>query len=116
MKAILIEPAAHCISVVLWNGHLQEIYNLLGVDIVEAVHPRHTSYFITLYVDEEGLYRPDQQFFQIAGYPSPLAGRALMVGPPDTEGNDTELELGLITVSSLIEWVVPLSSVMGAKQ
>jgi hypothetical protein len=51
---------------------------------VVAGKPIHT------YVDDEGLFRPDQSFFTLAGYPSPLAGYMLVLAST-YDGNEDDL-------------------------
>ena len=78
MKAILIDAVKREVREVEYNGTLENIYDLVGCDIVEA--PRVEDNGDAVYVDEEGLLKPQQNFFVYDGYPQPLAGNGLLLG------------------------------------
>jgi len=108
MRAMLIDPKAvpHIVEVD-WDGTLQEIYRLLDVEIIDAVRIGDNAGAI--YVDDEGLLKCREElerrgfFFGPQG--QPLAGRGLLVGPVDEDGNDTECKLSLNMVREyLIPW------------
>jgi len=87
MKAYLIDPVQRDITLVdvAEEETLQDIYDKLSytdheVDLIEAVR---IDDFHCIYVDEEGLFKPDQDFFNFRITNTNtirLAGRGLVVG------------------------------------
>lgn len=59
---------------------------------------------MTLWVNEEGLFRGDQKFFKFAGYDQPLAGYGLITGPAGPEGETQGTELTVAQVERYIRW------------
>lgn len=85
MKAILIDPVAHTVTEVEYNGTLADLYTHLKCDMIEAaVHdiPRHI-----LYVDEEGTFKPNSMF-EIDGADQPYLGRGVILGFDPNSGAD----------------------------
>lgn len=78
MRAILIDPFNREISEVEFNGDFHEIYKLIDCDTftVATINHRQDGIFI----DDDGLFKPDQAFFWHRGYPQPLAGKGLILG------------------------------------
>jgi hypothetical protein len=69
------------------NGYIEPVYGRVG----------------TVYVNEEGLLvglpaNPRATFFvrEMFGHPHRLVGTALIVGPADTEGNDTDVRPAVV--------------------
>lgn len=89
MKAYLIDPDARSINEVDVDKSLglEAYYRLLDCDMIEAA--AFNEHGDVAYVDEEGLLKTQTKFFQIAGYPQPLAGKGLVVGT-DQEGETVE--------------------------
>ena len=81
--AYLIDPAARTITPVEYTGHYTNIYTHIGADCFDCarVYPNGDGIF----VDDEGLLKPQEHFFLHRNYPSPLAGKGLMLGV-DSEG------------------------------
>jgi hypothetical protein len=77
MLAILIDPFTETIEVVDYSGDWQDISTLLECSLFTTIDLGDSD---TLYVDDEGLYVEDQRFFNLEGYPQPLAGRGLVLG------------------------------------
>jgi hypothetical protein len=73
----------------------QRVYGLIGCELVQAVPP--DDCLDSLYVDEEVLLRgPLPPLFATDLYPyDPLVGRALLMGAPDSDGNETPATLAL---------------------
>lgn len=79
IKAILIDPFTQKITAMEIEPSLQVYYKLLDCELVEAVHSRSLSRDNFLYVDEEGLFKgDDQKFFELQGW-GYLAGKALVL-------------------------------------
>lgn len=54
----------------------------------------------TIYVNEEGLLMrlpQNERIGEVADYPYPLVGNALIVGPADSDGNDTDVPAHIVT-------------------
>jgi hypothetical protein len=74
------------------------------IDIVTLDHSSKGD--VTMIVDDEGLYVPDQKFFTFAGLKQPFAGKALLTGT-NHEGETVSLP-SVITpdlVKSRIRWL-----------
>ena len=83
MKAYLIDPFEKSITEVDYSGNYQDLSAICGYDTfaVATFNDEGDGVF----VDDEGLFKPDQKFFIIGSYPQPLAGRGLVLGV-DGEG------------------------------
>jgi hypothetical protein len=104
MKAYLIDPAKRSILEVGTDAELQSIYDLLGVDIIEAVRPVNVQGDI-IYIDEEGKLKDDQPMFFCRLWPHDiLMGKGLWIGT-DEEGNNASAEMPLAYVKAHIVWV-----------
>lgn len=98
----LIDPESKLVSVVSVSD-FKDIQKHLECDIFTTVRALDNG--DTLYVDDMSLIdgKP-REFFMFEGYPSPIAGRGLLLGAtPD--GNDTDCETELIDAAMLVEWL-----------
>lgn len=73
-----ILPAIHDAS------DYKEISRMIGADLFTVVHLNDKGDMV--FVDDEGLLNGQRYFFNIRGYPQPLAGNGLVLGT-DQEGN-----------------------------
>lgn len=96
MQAYIIDPHTKTVSTYTYSGNWRDISKAIGCDLFDVVT---TPEGYSLYVDDEGLYVPDQAFFLWKGLPMPLAGKAMLLGPVDDEGNTTEITVPLIEVA-----------------
>lgn len=109
-KAYLIDPVKLDVTEVIINGDYTEIYKHIDCEIFTAVEVnKHGD---TIYIDDEGLFVPDQVFFMHSGYPhQPLAGKGLLLGT-DEEGESVNphcsLEETIKAVSFLTRYQVLL--------
>jgi hypothetical protein len=78
MKAFLIDPFEKSISEVDYSGDYNDIYKLIDAQLFDVVYIDGNN---CIYVDDEGLFRNDQAFFQV-GY-AMLAGYGLVLGTND---------------------------------
>jgi hypothetical protein len=89
-KAYLIDPTAfQSVREIEWSGKFtgpNGAYELLGVDRIEAARLEHGSVFF----DEEGLGRHPHGFY-IRDTATAIAGKGLIVGLPDVDGNETDV-------------------------
>lgn len=101
MQAYLIDPADQTIETVHYDGDWKTISYWINSDTFDVASTEDLS----IYIDDEGLFKPDQAFFTITGFPQPLAGRALVLGPPDEDGETTECPLNPSQVASRVRFV-----------
>lgn len=102
MQAYLIDPIDQTIETVEYTGEWQTIYTYIDCDTFDVAS---TSDGLSIYVDDEGMMKADQAFFMIKGYPQPLAGRALVLGPPDEDGETTECPLNPSQIQARVTFV-----------
>lgn len=79
--AILIDPQTKTVSEVETTGTCEDMYRLIGCDLIDVVYLPHGNMLI---VDDEGLLKPNCLFL-IQGFPQPLAGKALLIGQSDED-------------------------------
>ena len=96
----LIDPFEKTITPVYYDGDYRSIYTL--IDCSTFTVASCGSY--DLFVDDEGLFREDQQFFATVDYPQPLGGKALVTGV-DEEGNTIPPSITLEELEARVMWV-----------
>ena len=96
-KAYLINAEARTITEVT-VGPYTDIYPLLGCDTFTCVGLEDED---TLYVDDEGLLKPQMHFIMYEGYPEPLAGNGLVMGT-DSEGESIDPKMSLEDLKSRV--------------
>jgi hypothetical protein len=101
MKAYLIDPYKHTVTKVDYSGHYEDIYKLLDCDTFDCVG---FNGFDTVYIDDEGLYKDDKEFFCIDGYPQPLCGKALVLGT-NRHGDSIAPKIGLTKLRSMVTFI-----------
>lgn len=92
MKAILIDPFEQSVKEVDYSGDFREIYQLIGAECFDCAR---ISRMDGIFVDDEGLLNAPTHFFEHEEYPSPLAGKGLVVGcnnQGDSESCKTTIE------------------------
>lgn len=106
MRAILIDPFERTVTEVEFNGDWRSIKEHIGngCDLFWT-GPRLPNED-TVYVDDEGLFKSDQEFFQFSDYPEPLAGRGLVLGT-DERGDSVEVKSTLEEIRELVTFVIP---------
>jgi hypothetical protein len=78
MKAFLINPFDKTVSEVDYSGDYKDIYKLINAELFDVVYIDGNN---AIYVDDEGLFKNEQAFFQV-GY-AMLAGYGLVLGTDD---------------------------------
>ncbi len=101
LRAILIDPLLRVISEVNVDNDLQSFYDILNIRTLAMVNIDNTN---SLYIDDEGLLNNDNSLFEIASYPQPLAGRALVVAHNE-EGETIETTLNIDQIRAMVGWV-----------
>lgn len=110
IKGYLIDPIALTISVVqLDRGDINQMYKLLGVESFDCA--RINAQGDAIFVDDEGLLKsqPANNFFQCDWYPTPLAGKGLVLGV-DSRGNSTDPKVSIedmVAHTYGISWLMP---------
>lgn len=103
MRAMLIDPEEQTFEEVDWNGSCQHAYELLKCELVEILKPMGRPF--VLYVDERGkLHRPRPAKFYVDGLPVWVYGRALAVGRPDRNGDDTPFTYDEEFLANFVNW------------
>ena len=102
MRAYLINPFAREVLRVNYDGDFNQIYEFLGgVRCFTCVTINQEG--DSVYVDDEGLFNGDNEFFSVAGYPEPLAGFGLVLGC-DREGESVAPSLTLETLRDRVKF------------
>lgn len=101
LSYFLINPFDQTIAPVYYDGELSSMYALLQCNCVTVAGcPRYD-----LFVDDEGLFKPEQKHFFCFDYPSqPLAGMALVAGC-DSQGNAVPPDITLEELEDRIMFV-----------
>jgi len=117
MKAYLIDPTTRTVKPLLVSERLElpEIYRLLECDLIDVVDvssgpaPRQQSDH-SLYVDDEGLFKPEPSYFRLGDHSQPFAGKALLLGngwDQDQTHMDVSPTLTLAELCGMVAWCVP---------
>ena len=104
MNAYFINPFSKKITTVDYDGDYQSISRLIDAsrgyfDVVRLYGNQDAAF-----VDDEGLYVEDQQFWIHRNYPQPLAGKALVLGCND-EGDSIEPQTSFETLTNDIQFI-----------
>ena len=112
-KAILINPFMKTVTEVpyQYGGSYTQITDYIATP--EAPKPLFTCVGIndegdSIFVDDEGLYRETQAFFEFEGYPQPLQGFGLVLGCDD-EGETVAPSVTLDQVAARISWAAGIA-------
>ena len=101
LKVIVVDPALCLIYEKTIKNNLEGLQHAIGDHHIEFVAIDGKNH---AYVDEEGLFREDQQFFVI-NYPNgnkaPIAGKAIILGD-DGEGGEADTTLSVTDIGKLI--------------
>ena len=90
IKAIIVDPIAKTLTPVIYNGDYKTIYTMIKCDTFDVARTEAAGHPLSVYVDDEGLFKDNQSFFMFYGMPQPLAGMGLIFGEVDDEGYDTD--------------------------
>jgi hypothetical protein len=90
VKAIIINPIEKTFTPVIYNGDYKTIYNMIECDCFDVVRCEVNGHPLSIYVDDEGLFKQNLSFFLVRDMPQPLAGMGLIFGEVDEEGYDTD--------------------------
>lgn len=104
MHAIIIDPHARTIEAVDYSGDYHDALKIIDCDLICTLDLTREG--DTLYLDDEGLFKQEQAFFSIEGYPNPLAGKALCVGS-DGKGGDAPTNVTVELLRGGVRWIEP---------
>jgi len=103
MRAILINPADRTVTEIQVGKTYAELKHAIGDRWLEVASPASIEPHF-LYCDEEGRLRPNH-LFQIAGWPHPIAGKALVLGGIDKAGDEVPASLSVDQIMAQITWL-----------
>lgn len=83
MKSFLIDPFNQKIEVAIYSGDYKDISKIIEADSGLFDVVRLYANQDVAFVDDEGLYVENQKFWIHKNYPTPLAGKALVLGTDD---------------------------------
>lgn len=112
MRGILIDPYTKTIEYHDHNGKLEGILAAIQVENITTV--RYDRDHI-MYLDDFGLYVPDQRYFMLDTYTQPLGGRALL-SRATWDGEEAPVTVDVKQVKARISWVRPDLRFTGADQ
>jgi hypothetical protein len=106
MRALLIDPFTETVTETFYSGDYKQIYQLIEAETFDAARlgPDLSD---TVYVDDEGLLKPNQFFFLEDLYPFPLAGKGLVLGTDD-EGDAISPTITIAEILQSISWLTPI--------
>ena len=102
MKAYLINPQDQTVIQVEYSGDYQQIYQHINAPLFTVATFNEAG--DSVFIDDEGLFNGDNEFFVIDGYPQPLAGRGLVLGCNE-DGDSVEPSITLDQCRALVHWV-----------
>ena len=103
MKAFLIDPESRTINEVDYDGDYTSIYSFIDAQtFATAMFNQHGD---TVFVDDEGLFRTPTAFFQVTGYPQPMAGKGLVLGCDMDTGDTVECTATLEWLRNHVQWL-----------
>jgi hypothetical protein len=113
MKGILIDPKNKSITEVEHDDSLQDIYMHTDCDCITTVRIDGRD---TIYVDDNGLFRNPQHFFTFRHYPSPLAGKGLVLGADQAGESISPEHTTIESLEADIRWITREGAITLAKR
>jgi hypothetical protein len=102
MQAFLIDPFLKTVQAIDYNGNWETIGPAIDCDLFDIA--RFDDNGDGVFVDNEGLFKENQAFFVIDGYPSPLAGKGLVLGC-DENGEATAPTVSHADLLKKVQWM-----------
>ena len=96
MRTLLIDPEAKTVTEHDHDGNWKTIAPTIGCDTFDVIFTEVGD----IYVDDEGLWENPQFFWKLDDMNSPIAGKGLVFGFCNEEGESTEAE---VSVERLLE-------------
>lgn len=105
LKYLLIDPVARTITEATEPLPLDRLQELVG-GYIEAVTREYGGESHTLFINEEGrLLNLPRFILRSDNFEEDLCGRAVVVGPPDSEGETTSTLLKAKDIEPFISWI-----------
>lgn len=104
LRGVLIDPIAKTVSEIeIDNNSLETIRkHVLGnTQGGFLTHVRGPDCFVWL--DDEGLFKPNQHFFKWSWHTQPLAGKGVVIGY-DQQGNDVDCPLSVTDIQGAVRF------------
>ena len=103
IDAILIDPFLQQIISTRIENSLEGLKKAIGDHYIELVRIDDKN---DMYVDEEGLFREDQEFFVIHGSERivPIAGYGIIVGSNPRTGNQINTSLNVTDIGKMVSF------------
>lgn len=100
LRTILIDPENRSFTEIEYSGDYRDIYEYIDADTFDVVYSR----FGDIFVDDEGLLKEPEYFFEIDGVDQPLAGKGLLFGRADDEGNSTSSTMTIDDLEKVVRF------------
>lgn len=101
MRALKIDSDKREVTEIDVNS-LKDLQQAVGGLITYAHHLDNGD---AIFVDDEGLFKSPEHFFMVKGTPQPFAGNGVVVGPTDTQGEETPAKSTVKGVRKLITFM-----------
>ena len=103
IRAIIIDPFEREISETEIENNLEGLKSAIGDHWIELVRINGQN---DMYVDEEGLFRENQQFFVMSGSQRkvPIAGKAVVVGSDTSTGEQINCNMPLDVIKEMVSF------------
>ena len=85
-------------------GDYTDYYKHLECQLFDVVSVEWDGFPISIFVDDEGLFKPNNYGRMVEGYPEPLFGNLVIAGGVDSEGNTLSVpeELSIVDMNEYI--------------
>lgn len=105
MKAMLIDPVDETVTEIDTPADYYTVRELIGCEIASATYPRKELPRLICWIDDLGLMHDEvAPLWQINGVTSVLAGRGLLLGLDDGEGDHCDCPFSRDDVEHNIRW------------
>lgn len=101
VKAYKIDAETRTVTE-LTVSNLEDMQRAVGGYIAHGVGFENGD---TLFVDDEGLLKYNENFFLVSGANQPFAGNGLLVGAADEEGETLHVQTPIESVRALVSFV-----------
>ena len=80
--------------------HLKcEMFDVVSISVIDKNMVKHD---LSIFVDDEGLFKPNNVGRLVGNYPQPLFGNLVIMGGVDEEGETLDCTLDLIDVVNMV--------------
>lgn len=104
-RAIIIDPFTKTVTQERIDPNLATLQGIVG-GYIQVVYPECVAEE-SFYCDEEGKQKPNNHFM-LRGWDDPFAGKCVLLGNPDRNGNDTETTWTAEEVAQHVRWLPQL--------